>query len=208
MDGVFMKKLTKLLGVCFLVAVLLWCTSVMADRQRLNEDLIRLHVVADSDENQDQQIKLQVKDAVVSYLQTEMPRDMNTQQAKAWLEGNLQQIQSVANRVLADGQQAYTAVVTLAQQAFPTREYDTFTLPAGVYESLRITIGEGEGRNWWCVVFPSLCLPATTDGFEDAAVGAGFSDTLTGSLTGQQPYQIRFFLLDCLGWLENFLFWG
>ena len=203
-----MKKLAKLLGICFLVAVLLWCTSVMADRQRLNEDLIRLHVVADSDENQDQQIKLQVKDAVVSYLQAEMPRDMNTQQAKAWLEGNLQQIQSVANRVLADEQQAYTAVVTLAQEAFPTREYDTFTLPAGVYESLRITIGEGEGKNWWCVVFPSLCLPATTDGFEDAAVGAGFSDTLTGSLTGQQPYQIRFFLLDCLGWLENFLFWG
>ena len=203
-----MKKLAKLLGICFLLVALLWCTSLIADRQCLREDLIRLHVVADSDEAEDQQVKLQVKDAVVSYLQSAMPADLNTQQAKAWLQENLQQIQAVANRVLTEGQQAYSAVVSLGKEAFPTRTYDTFSLPAGVYESLRITIGEGEGKNWWCVVFPSLCLPATTDGFEDAAVGAGFSDTLTGSLTGEKPYEIRFFFLDCLGWLENFLFWG
>jgi stage II sporulation protein R len=69
---------------------------------------------------------------------------------------------------------------------------------------LRITLGEGKGQNWWCVVFPQLCLPAVSTDMEAEAAGAGFSDTLTGALT--QEYEVRFFLLDCLGWLENFLF--
>ena len=77
-------------------------------------------------------------------------------------------------------------------------------MPAGTYDALRITVGEGQGQNWWCVVFPQLCLPAVSEGFEDTAAGAGFSDSLTGALEGE--YQVRFFLLDCLGWLENFLF--
>ncbi len=203
-----MKNIAKLFGICFLLGTILWSMSVIADRQHLSKELIRLHVVANSDDMQDQQVKLQVKDAVVTYLQSAMPGDMDTQQAKAWLQDNLPNIQAVANRELAEAEQSDSAVVTLGQEAFPTREYDTFSLPAGVYESLRITIGEGAGKNWWCVVFPSLCMSATTDGFEDTAAGAGFSDTLTGSLTGEKPYEIRFFVLDCLGWLENFLFWG
>jgi len=88
------------------------------------------------------------------------------------------------------------------------RNYDTFRLPAGVYESLRIVIGEGEGKNWWCVVFPELCLPATAEGFESVAVGSGFSEALSGALTGETQYEIRFFLLDCFGRLENFFFHG
>ena len=203
-----MKIIAKLLIVCFLLGLVIWCTSVIADRRFLSQELIRLHVVADSDDAADQQVKLQVKDAVVSYLQMEMPGDMDTQQAKAWLQENLPQIQVVANRELENTQQTYSAAVSFAKEAFPTREYDTFTLPAGVYESLRITIGQGEGKNWWCVVFPSLCVSATTDGFADTAAGAGFSDTLTDTLTGEEPYEIRFFFLDCLGWLENFLFWS
>ena len=100
------------------------------------------------------------------------------------------------------------AAVSLCKEAFDTRYYETFTLPAGVYEALRITIGEGNGKNWWCVVFPSLCVPATSSGFEDAAVGAGFSDTLSGAVTGEEDYEVRFYLLDTLGRLENILFEG
>ncbi len=92
----------------------------------------------------------------------------------------------------------------MAREAFPAREYDTFALPAGCYDALRITVGEGQGQNWWCVVFPRLCLPTVSEDFEVEAVGAGFSDTLTGALTGE--YEVRFFLLELLGRLENFLF--
>ena len=95
------------------------------------------------------------------------------------------------------------ANVTLTAEEFPTRIYDTFTLPAGIYDSLRITIGSGEGHNWWCVVFPSLCVPAATEGVADTAASAGFSDGLSGAITGQSGYDVRLFLLDCLGKLEN-----
>ena len=90
-------------------------------------------------------------------------------------------------------------MATLDKEVFDTRYYDTFTLPAGVYEALRITIGEGEGKNWWCVGFPTLCLPATSEGFEDVAAGAGFPDTLTAALEGERGYRVRFILLDLLG---------
>ena len=203
-----MKLLAKMIGTCILLAVIVWFGSVLSDRQQLSEDLIRLHVVAESDSEADQQTKLRVRDVVTAYLQANMDTGMDTEQAKQWLQDHLPQISDVANTALAVYNPNVSAVVSLNKEAFPTRTYDTFTLPAGVYESLRVTVGEGEGKNWWCVVFPSLCLPATTDGFEAAAAGAGFSDSLTGALTEEEPYQIRFFVLDCLGWLENFLFRG
>ena len=197
-----------MIGICVLLVVIVWFGTVVSDRRHLNEDLIRLHVVAESDSEADQQTKLRVRDAVTAYLQANMDTNMDTEQAKQWLQEHLSQISELANEVLSDCGSDVSAVVSLKKEAFPTRTYDTFTLPAGVYESLRVTVGEGEGKNWWCVVFPSLCVPATTDGFEATAAGAGFSDSLTGALTEEEPYQIRFFVLDCLGWLENFLFRG
>lgn len=196
-----MKRIT----ICLLAASFVWIGSVFVDRQRLREELIRLHVVAASDSSEDQAIKLRVRDAVVESLQEEMKNLTDTAQAKAYLQENLPKIEAVANRVLEEAGCECLATVSLAVEEFTTRVYDTFTLPAGIYDALRITIGEGEGKNWWCVVFPSLCLPATSEGFEDVACGAGFSETLTNTLEGEEGYEVRFFLLDCLGSLENFL---
>lgn len=202
-----MKKLIKRVGICFLLSALVWCGALLADRERLNEELIRLHVVANSDSEEDQAIKLQVRDAVTQSLQADLARVTDVEEAKVYLQDNLPKIQAVANDALEAAGFDGEAVVTLCKEAFDTRYYDTFTLPAGVYEALRITIGEGEGHNWWCVVFPSLCLPATSEGFEETAVGAGFSDTLTDTLTGED-YEVRFYLLDALGKLENIFFQG
>ena len=115
----------------------------------------------------------------------------------------MDELEQAANAVFQAEGFSDRAVVTLTREEFPTREYDTFSLPAGVYDSLRVTIGSGEGRNWWCVVFPSLCVPAASDGTADMAVGAGFSDSLTGAITEEPEYEVRFFLLDCIGYLEN-----
>ena len=203
-----MRKLMRRIGFCFLLAALIWCGTLLADRQRLNEELIRLHVVANSDSETDQAIKLQVRDAVTKSLEKELANVADVEQAKAYLQENLSKIQKVANEALKAAGCDLEAVVTLCQETFDTRYYDTFTLPAGVYEALRITIGEGEGKNWWCVVFPSLCIPATTDGFEAAAAGAGFPEALNNALTGEEGYEVRFFLLDALGKLENIFFKG
>lgn len=200
-----MKKLIKCVFACALLAAFVWCGTIIADRQRLNEELIRLHVVANSDSAEDQELKLQVRDAVITSLRQALADVHDTEQAKEYLQENLPKLQELANRTLDAAGSAQRAVVTLCREGFPTRQYDTFSLPAGIYEALRVTIGDGAGKNWWCVVFPSLCVPQTSQGFSDTAAGAGFPDALSGALTGEEPYQIRFYLLDKLGELEKIL---
>lgn len=203
---IFMKKAMKRFGICLAAALAVWGGTLLADRQRLNEELIRLHVVANSDSREDQAVKLQVRDAVIKSLEEDLKGLGDVEQAKAYLTENLAKIQAVANGTLEKAGFSGEAVVSLCREAFDTRYYDTFTLPAGVYEALRIVIGEGEGHNWWCVVFPTFCVPATTEGFADTAAGAGFPDSLTGALTGEEEYEVRFYLLDALGRVENYFF--
>ncbi len=206
MDGVFMRKIAKLFCTCMILLAVLWCAGVVKDNAQLKDSVIRLHVVAASDSEEDQALKLKVRDAVIDYLQMAMEELPDAQAAKTYLQEQIPKLTQIANGVIREAGVQMQAAVTLAKEAFSTREYDTFTMPAGVYEALRISIGPAEGKNWWCVVFPSLCLPATSEGFSDTAVGAGFSDPLTGALQQEQGYEVRFFLLDCLGWLENLFF--
>ena len=201
-----MRKYLDRIGICLLIVCVVWIGMLIADRQKLRQELIRFHVVAASDDQEDQAVKLKVRDAIMEALGAELQNLTNMEQARIYLEENLPKIESVANHVLAQAGFSDTARVSLCVEEFTTRVYDTFTLPAGLYESLRIVIGEGDGQNWWCVVFPSLCLPATTDGFQEVACGAGFSDTLTQTLEGE--HEIRFFFLDALGNVENFLHRG
>lgn len=200
-----MKKMVKCVFACALLAAFVWCGTVIADRQRLNEELIRLHVVANSDRVEDQELKLLVRDSIITSLRQALADVRDTEQAKEYLQENLPKLQELANKTLDAAGSAQQAVVTLCREGFPTRQYNTFSLPAGIYKALRVTIGDGAGKNWWCVVFPSLCVPQTSQGFSDTAAGAGFPDALSGALTGEEPYQIRFYLLDKLGELEKFL---
>lgn len=201
MDGVFMKKIIKItLCIAFVASVVL-LADIWLDKKALQENLIRLHVVANSDSKRDQEIKLQVKDAVVAYLEPLLDDFSDKEKAKAFISDNVLSIQQVANAVLEDLGESGRATVYLRPEAFGTREYETFSLPAGIYDSLRIEIGEGNGKNWWCVVFPSLCLPATSDGFQDAAVSSGFSEDLGDTLVSGRNF--RFFILDCLGRIEK-----
>lgn len=201
-----MKKIAKFVAALLLIAGAFWLGTVASDKQVLSENVIRLHVVADSDSYEDQAVKLKVRDALVSEMNAVMDKLGDVDDAKIWVREHLEELEQIANEVLESAGNSCRAVVTLARESFPTREYDTFVLPAGVYESLRVTIGSGEGENWWCVIFPSLCVSATTDGFEDTAVSAGFSDRLTGTLAGREEYKVRFFLLDCFGWVENWFY--
>ena len=126
------------------------------------------------------------------------------EEAKAYLQTHLPEIRQAANTALKQAGSSLEAAVTLVKEAFPQRIYDTFRLPAGVYETLRITIGQGEGKNWWCVLFPTLCVPASSAGFEAAAVSAGMPEDLSHTLSGQTP-DIRFRLLDWLGEIKCWL---
>lgn len=200
-----MKKAVRLVSFCLCFSLAVGVVSLLRDRKSLENHLIRLHVVAHSDSEADQKVKLQVRDAILESLQEGFAGIADMEKARAYLQENLPKLQTIANETLKRAGFSQEAVVSLCKEAFDRRVYDTFTLPAGVYEALRVTIGEGKGHNWWCVAFPTLCLPATSTGFEDAAVEAGFSETMAQTLTGED-YELRFYLLDVLGRLENQFF--
>lgn len=194
--------------ICSILVIVVYGINLTSDREKLQRELIRLHVVAHSDSEKDQKIKLRVRDAVLESMREDLSQIGNVEAAKEYLQENLPKIEKLANDTLHAAGFTEKAVVSLKKEIFDTRYYETFSLPAGVYESLRIVIGEGAGKNWWCVAFPALCLPATTAEFEDAAIAAGFSDDLSSTLSGEESYRLRFFLLDAVGKLENILFAG
>ena len=203
-----MRKALKCGAVFMLLAISVYMMSVIKDRNTLNNEILRLHVVANSDTERDQAVKLKVRDAVIAELEQTIAQAADKEAAETLVLDKLPELEQAANEVLAAEGFSERATVTLTAEEFPTRYYDTFALPAGVYDSLRITIGSGQGHNWWCVVFPSLCVPAAVEGVEDTAASAGFSDSLSGAITGEQGYEVRFFVLDCLGRLQNFFHLG
>ena len=198
-----MKKRIK--GIVFLAVMVasVWLGGILADGAQLRQDILRLHVVGASNGAADQQVKLRVRDAVVQYLEGELSNVKDMSQAMAYVESVLPKLEETANRVLEQYGFSDTVSVSLGPWEFPVRDYDTFKLPSGIYQALRIVIGEGEGENWWCVVFPQLCMSATSEEFVETASLDGMSPKLAGTLTGE--YEIRFWVLDQLGKLGNFL---
>lgn len=155
------KKVILALALA-LAATAIAATALLREQQALSEKLIRLHVVANSDSEADQAIKLQVRDAVLAVTE---PLMEGAEDPYAALSDALPEIESAAVNCLAALGVADPVTVTLGQEAYPTRVYESFSLPAGQYTSLRVTIGAGEGHNWWCVVFPSHLLRGDFYGF-------------------------------------------
>lgn len=197
-----MKK--RILTICSLIlaaAVLLCGYFLQVDQQQLSEKMVRLHVVANSDSRQDQQIKLQVRDAVLQETEEILH---GVEDPKGALAANLQRIETAANDCLRQQGSGDRAVVTMARELFPTREYETFSLPAGTYTALRVTIGSGQGHNWWCVVFPSICVSASADEFEEAAQAAGLTDGEIRLITESSGgYELKFKSMELIQKLKS-----
>ncbi len=200
----FMRFILKLGVICGIVYCLAFSAGLISDNAQLKSELIRMHIVANSDSPEDQAIKLQVRDAILEHLQPVMQKITDKEEACRYIRDNLQKLEQTVNQTLEALGENKTATVRLVKEEFGIRKYDTFSLPSGIYDALRVEIGEGEGQNWWCVAFPSLCVPATTDEFVDAAASSGFSDTLVRTVVEDEEYEIRFFFMDLLGRMENF----
>ena len=200
-----MRKAINFTLLVLLTATICLILDCSAEKRQLQENIIRLHVVANSDSTFDQEQKLRVRDAVNDYLQVILVDATTEDEAESVIRDNLSEIADIAQRKLIDEGSEYPVCVKFGEECFDIRRYDTFSLPSGVYTSLRIEIGDAEGRNWWCVAFPSLCMSATSNEFTDVAVSSGFSDRLTNTLAGNDQIEIRFYFLDLLGNLENFL---
>ena len=150
-----MKKI--ILAVIGLVAVLAVIIAVPSG-SKSNADFLRIHIRADSNDQADQNVKFQVKSAVVDYLTPYLANAQTKQQAMSVVKGHLSQIEKVCDKVLADNGFCYKSHAKLCQEEFPDRSYGDVTLTAGVYDALIIELGSGSGNNWWCVVYPPLCF--------------------------------------------------
>lgn len=152
-----MKKLFPLLLICLVVFALASCTD--ADKANIvNENLFRLHVIANSDSTADQSVKLKVRNAVITYLSDKTDDIKNIDEFKKLVIKNKSELLKVINDTLKQYGMNYSGTMSVGVYDFPDRTYYGTTVPEGKYEALRIILGEGKGKNWWCVLFPPLCF--------------------------------------------------
>lgn len=155
----------------FLCSVFLMLADFNVSCEQLRQNILRLHIVANSDSKADQELKLKIRDALLEESGNLFETDNKLDDAIVTAKENLPLFNEIANRVAKENGFSYTCTAQIGKAYFENREYDDFTLPAGNYESLIIKIGKAEGKNWWCVIFPQVCVPAAADGELSKSVG-------------------------------------
>ncbi|WP_298029838.1 stage II sporulation protein R [uncultured Dysosmobacter sp.] len=185
----------KVMEIVLLIGLAVFLASgalALRAQDALADKVVRLHVLANSDSEEDQALKLRVRDTVLERA-TELLREVaDREEAEVLLQGRLLELERLAGETVAANGYDYPVTVELADAEFPTKEYDGFTLPAGRYLSLRVLIGEAAGQNWWCVVFPPLCTAASAD-VPASALAAGFSEEEIGLITEEnEGYVLKF----------------
>lgn len=167
--------------------------------QNLEEDVLRLHILANSDSAEDQLLKYTVRDAVLEEGAVYFDGISSHADAKAAAEGCLPQLLEIAQETIAEEGYDYTVTAEVAEVWFEERVYEDVTMPAGLYDAVRICIGEAKGQNWWCVMYPPLCIPAAAEE-EKPSLEEYFTEEEKEMLTQPQKFRYR---LKCMEWLEK-----
>ena len=193
----------------FYVAIVVLLVTLMAlsflpvhGERDIYDTVVRLHVLANSDTEEDQALKLQVRDGVLEAAAPLVEGCTTQAEAVEALTAHLPELEAAALSVVQSEGYDYPVTVLLGEEDYPTRTYESCAFPAGTYVSLRVLIGEGEGQNWWCCLFPPLCLSAATakQDNEDAFIQVGLTKDQYGIITetGKTKYKVRFKLLEVL----------
>ena len=179
-----LKRIISIVLVCVSISIFQGCTSIQEsvstnigdnlsgvekktqtkdEIRTLNYDevkdsLIRFHVIANSDSEEDQNLKLKVKDKVIDYLYPYLNNSQSLDESRQIIKDRMQEVKKLAEEVIKDNNYEYSIKVELSRENFPDKSYGKITLPQGNYEAFRIIIGDGQGKNWWCVMFPPLCF--------------------------------------------------
>lgn len=195
-----MKRWIKALTGGVIICLLLSLCGFSGQCREIREKVVRLHILANSDSAEDQQLKLKVRDAV-------------TAAAAGWLDGAeaegealqkvkeyLPQLEAVAQQTVYDNGYTYPVKATVCEMYFETRQYDEITMPAGIYDAVRFEIGEGKGKNWWCVIYPPMCI-------RSAVKEQTLSDVLDGRqmsiVTDEGGYAVRFKIVEVFEWVTS-----
>ena len=195
----------ELAFIAALLIALLCGSSLSREQAALSDKLVRLHVVASSDSAEDQALKLAVRDAVLTALAPRLEGVTEAREAARIIEDSFTLLELAARREIVRQGFDYGVAVSLQPEDFPTREYDTFSLPAGVYNALRVVIGEGEGKNWWCVVFPPLCTEVATGTEASRDAFDALSDNEVKLICDEEGYVVRFKSMELLAKLKKLL---
>ena len=201
-----MYRKSILMAICaMIICTALYGYRVQTEQRQIADRLVRLHIVANSDTAQDQDLKLQVRDALLPEISALTARCGNRKEAETVLQQHLPELTALAQRVLRQTGSEQTVTARLSTELFPRREYETFSLPAGSYRTLRITLGEGQGHNWWCVAFPALCTLSASQQ-EEALEAANFTRAQRDLLTGEDiTVELKFKSLELWKQLRQWL---
>ncbi|MDP4092364.1 MAG: stage II sporulation protein R [Bacillota bacterium] len=181
----FWRKSTVLrISVLLLMVGVITITMILSTYSQnvnngLSDNLIRLHVIANSDSDADQSLKRDVRDAILDYMKVELKDSKDITQTKAIINKDMAKIKEIASGVIKKEGKVYPVNTMMGKYPFPTKVYGDISLPAGTYEALRVVIGKGDGANWWCVLFPPLCFVDATHGVVPDSMKQKLKDVLT-----------------------------
>lgn len=165
-----MRKYSYFIVCIFLVVLLSGCSTKQVNIEKgsleleelnyndIKDKLIRFHVIANSDSDEDQNLKLKVRDAVIDYLQPKLEFSNSIEESESIIKSEYKELENISKNIILENGYKYDVSVGIDYSTFPTKQYSNVVLPAGEYKALRIIIGEGKGKNWWCVMFPPLCF--------------------------------------------------
>lgn len=191
-----MKKIHKIeisVAVGLIIAMIFSTVSFAVNCREVRENVVRLHILANSDSEADQNVKLLVRDALLESGAKIFSGAVTVNDATEYLEEEKELLVETAEKVLSENGFGYGVTVELVKEYFTTRTYGEYTLPAGEYLALRVKLGNADGHNWWCVMFPPLCLPAAS---EETDVHIAIGDKGAQIIKGGTKYEVRFKLVE------------
>ncbi|MBW7573560.1 stage II sporulation protein R [Caproiciproducens faecalis] len=197
-----MKLFEKSLCLALILTVLFSFTGFAAGCEDIPNHVLRLHVLANSDSEVDQALKLKVRDRILAESKGLMDNVKDKTEAQEAVRAALPQLKAAAQDEISKQGFDYPVNVEMVHMYFTTREYQTVTLPAGDYDSLRVTIGKAAGHNWWCVIFPPMCLPAAE---EPKELGDVLNANQLGIVEGKGEFEVKFKSVELYEQLKNYL---
>lgn len=197
-----MKKWTVAVLVCVALFLIVGLMPVHGEA-KIYDSVVRLHVLANSDSEEDQALKLEVRDAILEVTTPLLKNCSDRDEAETVLRDHLEEIVAVAQKTVRDAGHGETVTAVFDEESYPERTYDSFCFPSGTYLSLRVMIGEGEGHNWWCCLFPPVCRAAASvsqKDAEDAFISVGLTPDQYKIITETDStvYKVRFKVLEII----------
>lgn len=189
-----MKKLKLAIFLGLILAVAFSSVnSFFKECENIRRDTLRLHIMANSDSKEDQELKLEVRNEILKQKGESLKEIKSLDKAQERVKESLSEIEEIAKKVVREKGKDYPVSATLDKSYFTTRYYENFTLPAGNYNALKVTIGSGEGKNWWCVLYPPLCLPAS---MKDEELSEFLSEGEIELIRSENKTEYKFLLVE------------